>query len=86
MGHKEYYQARIETERITQNGLLKLGGLLLIGIIVFGDLYSERHDLPSLSITIALIVLFLVDLYWWVKINKKIHRLNEELLNYLKGA
>lgn len=85
MGHKEYYQARIDNERSTQSWLLKLGGLLLIGILVFGDLYFDRQDLPSLSITIALIVFFVIDLYWWAKISKRIHRLNEELLNLLKG-
>ena len=44
MGQKEYYQASIENHRVTQNGLLKLGVVLFVGILAFANLYVQRHD------------------------------------------
>jgi len=84
MGKKEYYQAWIETHRVTQSALLKFAGLFLIGIIAFGNLYSDRHDQLSLSITAILVVFLLIDLYWWMKIKKTIKHLQDELLIHLK--
>ena len=85
MGQKEYYQASIENYRVTQNGLLKLGVLFFVGIVAFGNLYTERHDLFCLSVVVVLIVGLLIDLYWWIKINKTIRHLQDELLNYFRG-
>lgn len=85
MGQKEYYQASIENYMLTQNGLLKLGALFFVGILVFGNLYAERHDLFGLSVIVVLIVGLLIDLYWWIKINKKIRQLQDEFLTYLRG-
>lgn len=85
MSQKEYYQASVENHRVTQNGLLKLGVLLFVGILAFGNLYAERHDLFGLSAIVVLVAGLLIDLYWWIKINKTIRHLQDELLNYLRG-
>ena len=85
MGQKEYYQASIENYRVTQNGLLKLGVLLFVGILAFGNLYTERHDLFGLSVIVVLVAGLLIDLYWWIKINKTIRHLQDELLTYMRG-
>lgn len=85
MGQKEYYQALIENHRVTQNGLLKLGVLFFVGIVAFGNLYTERYDLLGLSAIVVLVAGLLIDLYWWIKINKQIRHLQDELLTYLRG-
>lgn len=80
MWNKDYYQERITNQRVTQSGVLKLAGLLFIGIIVFGNLYAVRQDIISLIIVIAMNGFLLIDLFVWFKIQKKINHLQHDLL------
>ena len=86
MGKKEYYEETIKTLRLNHTKLVQLGVLLLIGIFAFGNLYQERSDTMIVWIVIGLILMFAVDIYFWIKNNQKIKHMQDQLLLHLKES
>jgi phosphotransferase system glucose/maltose/N-acetylglucosamine-specific IIC component len=86
MGKKEYYEETIKTLRLNHTKLVQFGVLLLIGIFAFGKLYQEHTDTIILWIVIGLLIALILDIYFWIKNDKKIKRMHDQHLLHLKES